>query len=79
MSTQATSAAFVLSEDGQLLLVIALTAHKFATRPSRLIAVDDEALALDFDVAAMLRLQEWQDEREKERWSATIGSIDGGH
>jgi len=54
------------------LLVIALTAHKFAQRPSQLINVDDEALALDFDIAAMLKLQEWQDERERERWSSVV-------
>jgi hypothetical protein len=56
-----------------------MTAYKFAKRPSEMIGVDDEALALDFDIAAMLKLQEWQDEREHERWTATIGSIDGSH
>lgn len=62
-----------------MLLVVALTAHKFAQRPSTLLGVDDDALALDFDVAAMLRLQEWQDERESERWTATMGKFDGSH
>jgi hypothetical protein len=56
-----------------------MTAHKFGKRPSELLAVDDLALALDFDIAAMLKLQEWQDEREQERWSATLGHIDGGN
>ncbi len=66
-----TCAPFVRSEDGALLLVVALTGHKFGQRPSRLLGVDDEALALDFDVAATLKLQEWQDEREAERWKVT--------
>jgi hypothetical protein len=69
-----TSSTFVRSEDGQVLLVVAMTAHKFAQRPSALIGVDDDALALDFDVAAMLKLQEWQDVRENERWTTVLQS-----
>jgi hypothetical protein len=71
-----TCAPFVLSEQGQLLLVVALTGHKFGQRPSSLLGVDDEALALDFDMAATLKLQEWQDAREAERWKLTY---DGSH
>ena len=60
---------FVRSEDGNLLLVVALTASKFGQRPSLLIGiVDDDALSLDFDMAAALRLQQWEDEREAEKW-----------
>jgi hypothetical protein len=55
-----------------LLLVVALTGHKFGQRPSSLLGVDDEATALDFDMAATLKLQEWQDEREAERWKTTF-------
>lgn len=52
--------------------MVALTGHKFGHRPSQLLGVSDEALALDFDMAATLKLQEWQDEREAERWKATF-------
>ena len=33
-------------------------------RPSALLGLDDEAVALDFDNAAAMRLQQWQDERD---------------
>ena len=43
-----------------------------------MIGVEDRVLALDFDIAACLRLQEWQDEREHEKWRATFESADYG-
>jgi hypothetical protein len=76
VSTPATSVDFVRSEE---LLVVALVAHKFACRPSKMIGLEDEALAFDFDCAAMLRLQEWQDQRENERWSAMVDTSYGSH
>jgi hypothetical protein len=64
-----TCALFVRSEDGNLLLVVALAANKFGQRPSMMIGIDDDqALALDFDIAAAIKLQQWQDEREIEKW-----------
>ena len=47
--------------------MIALTGQKFGKRPSQLLRIRDEVLALDFDQAAALRLQEFEDERERER------------
>lgn len=45
------------------LLALALTASKFGTLPSSLFGIVDDAVALDFDNAAAMRLQQWEDER----------------
>src|SRR5579863_1063765 len=44
---------FVRSENFKL---IALAAHKFGCRPSDLVVIQDPVLALDFDLAATVRL-----------------------
>lgn len=58
---------------------MALAGHQFGQRPSSLLGVDDDSLALDFDMAATLKLQEWQDEREAERWKATVQTTYGSN
>ena len=45
------------------LLALGLTAQKFGSRPSSLIGLLDDAVALDFDNAAAMRLQQWEDDR----------------
>lgn len=42
---------------------MALTAQKFGKRPSQLMGLSDPVIALDFDNAAAMRLQQWEDER----------------
>jgi len=44
---------------------------KFGKRPSDLLALDDAVIALDFDNAAAMRLQQWEDERN----AAFFGSV----
>lgn len=39
-------------------LLLAITAERFGSRPSRLVGLDDAVLALDFDLAAAARLLE---------------------
>jgi hypothetical protein len=46
-------------------LLLALTAEKFACRPSDLVRLEDGVLALDFDLAAAARLLE----RERAAWA----------
>lgn len=53
--------------------MLALTAQKFGTRPSRLLQLGDEVIALDFDNAAALRLQWWEDERAAAFLQAQVG------
>ena len=40
------------------MLVVAATAARFAIRPSELIGIEDRVLALAFDLAALVKLQE---------------------
>lgn len=51
--------------------MLALTAQKFGSRPSTLLQLADDAVALDFDQCAAWRLQEWEDERTRAMWGAT--------
>lgn len=39
--------------------------QKFATRPSQVLGIKDEAVALDFDIAAAIKLQEWETEQQQ--------------
>lgn len=48
--------------------MLALTATKFGTRPSQLLQLADDAVALDFDGAAAMKLQQWEDERTAAMW-----------
>ena len=48
--------------------MLALTAAKFGTRPSQLLRLADDAVALDFDSAAAMKLQQWEDERTAQMW-----------
>lgn len=48
--------------------MLALTAAKFGTRPSQLLRLADDAVSLDFDNAAAMRLQQWEDERTAAMW-----------
>lgn len=48
--------------------MLALTAAKFGTRPSQLLRLADDAVALDFDNAAAMKLQQWEDERTAQMW-----------
>jgi hypothetical protein len=54
-------------------LLVAITAERFASRPSRLVGLDDPVLALDFDLAAAARLLE----RERESLESGAGTDDG--
>jgi len=45
---------------GENFLLVAITAERFACRPSRLVGLHDPVLALDFDLAAAARLLEHQ-------------------
>lgn len=47
------------------LLALALTANKFGGRPSGILRILDDVVALDLDNAAAMRLQQWEDERLK--------------
>lgn len=40
------------ADQGESLLALAITANKFGQRPSGILGILDEAIALDFDVAA---------------------------
>lgn len=42
---------------------MSLTAARFGKRPSELLGLLDPVVALDFDNAGAMRLQEWEDER----------------
>jgi hypothetical protein len=42
-----------------------MTANKFGQRPSSLLGIRDDVVALDLDNAAAMRLQQWEDERLK--------------
>ena len=54
--------------------MIALTAHRFHQRPSQLLSLSDDVIALDFDIAAAWKIQEWFDEREANRMAAMSGA-----
>lgn len=58
-----TSPAFVKNSQGASLLALSLTATKFNRRPSELLGILDEVIALDFDNAGAMKLQEWEDAR----------------
>jgi hypothetical protein len=45
-----------------------MTASKFGTRPSRLLQLADAGVAFDFDNAAAVKLQQWEDERMAAMW-----------
>ena len=47
------------------LLALAMTANKFGGRPSGILGILDDVVALDLDNAAAMRLQQWEDERLK--------------
>lgn len=51
--------------------MLALTAQKFGSRPSHLLTLAEDVVALDFDQAAAWRLQEWEDERTRAMWGAS--------
>ncbi len=57
--------ATVTRSDGADLLLTALTAHQFHQRPSEIVGILDAAVALAYDHAASLRLQQWMDQRER--------------
>jgi hypothetical protein len=42
-----------------------MTANKFGHRPSGILGILDDVVALDLDNAAAMRLQQWEDERLK--------------
>ncbi len=42
-----------------------MTANKFGGRPSGILGILDDVVALDLDNAAAMRLQQWEDERLK--------------
>lgn len=56
---------FAIQNEGQALLMLALTGQKFGRLPSQLLGLDDEVVALDFDMAAAWKLQEFEDQREE--------------
>jgi hypothetical protein len=47
------------------LTALALTGRNFGVRPSRLVKVEDERCALDFDMACTLKLMVIDNEKEK--------------
>jgi hypothetical protein len=64
--------AFVLSEH---FLPLAIAAHKFSQRPSAMIEIEDSALAVEFDLAAVVALLRWEERVTRARWSG--GEADG--
>ena len=57
---------FVKAEKGLLLLQVAAAGQKFSKRPSKLLGILDESIALDFDITAAVALQRHEDERAKD-------------
>lgn len=57
-------------------MAIALVGHKFAQRPSQLLKIDNERMALDFDMACAIRLR--ADDVERDAKSAAQGLAGGG-
>lgn len=53
--------------------MLALTAQKFATRPSRLLEIEDKTLALDLDMTSAVALQQLEDKRQQ-AFAALIAS-----
>ncbi len=54
-------------------LLVAITAERFACRPSSLVGLRDPVLALDFDLAAAARLLE----RDRAVWGDRVGEPSG--
>jgi len=58
------------------LLALALTANKFSQRPSALLGLRDETVALDFDIAAAFRLHEFEAENTRALFGTTDSAPD---
>lgn len=59
----------------QNLLWLAQTGKDFGCRPSDLIGVDDETLALNFDLACSNRLLQFENKRDYKRLESLIKSL----
>jgi hypothetical protein len=60
-----------------MMLWISLTARNSGQRASKLLGIEGEVCALNFDLACTLRLLRFDNERENERFK-TLGAMLGG-
>lgn len=71
------SQTFIGQNEGRELLALALTGQQFGARPSAMLGIEDASAALDFDLAAAIRLDRHDGlvrERESEFLALCIAS-----